>query len=81
MEDYIKIIRGAVLRRAVNDKTLREKGSLFFNHLAENLPAIIEKPLITDLKHRFKNLAGFIVGSGPSLEQTAGLLRISRDGA
>jgi len=69
------IIRGARLRRAVADKTRKEKGRLFLTNLAANLPDLLDRPDLTDLSGRLPGLAGFIVGSGPGLEKNGKLLR------
>jgi len=69
------IIRGARLRRAVADKTRKEKGRLFLTNLADNLPVLLERPVVTDLAESWPGLAGFIVGSGPGLEKNGRLLR------
>jgi hypothetical protein len=63
------IIRAARVRRAVIDKTNREKGDLFLSHLADNLAVVMKTPLLTDLFGRFSHKPGFIIGSGPSIAQ------------
>lgn len=74
-EAFAGIINGARLRRAVMDKTIQEKGSLFLDNLAANLPDIMELPLLTKLQGRLPNRPGFIVGAGPGLEKNGSLLR------
>ena len=74
VEDFENILRGATVTRAVNDKTLREKGLIFLEHLADNFRVVLELPLFTGLKDRLPGIPGFIVGSAPSLEKNGKLL-------
>ena len=67
-------IRAARVRRAVNDKTLEEKGLTFLRHLTDNFKAVLSRPTLTDLAGEFVGRPGIILGSGPSLEQCPPLL-------
>ncbi len=66
---FDEIVHGARIRRAVNDKTIKEKGRLFLDNFSANLPALLERPALTDLNGDFQDRPGFIIGSGPSLEK------------
>ncbi|MDY6852787.1 MAG: 6-hydroxymethylpterin diphosphokinase MptE-like protein, partial [Thermodesulfobacteriota bacterium] len=74
-EAFAGIINGARVRRAVMDKTIQEKGGLFLDNLADNLPDIMNLPLLTELQGRLPSRPGFIVGAGPGLEKNGDLLR------
>lgn len=75
---FLGVVRAAKVRRAVNDKTMAEKGPVFLSHMADNLPQVLDLPLITGLKDRFSGYPGFIVGSGPGLEENIHLLKEAR---
>ena len=80
-ELFGQIVRGARLRRAVIDKTRREKGRDFLANLALNMPSVLTLPDLARLQNRLPALPGLIVGSGPGLEKNARLLKDLRGNA
>ena len=61
------MIAGANVRRAVADKTMREKGGVFLNNLAANIGQVLPRPYLTSIEGAGQNCPGYIVGSGPGL--------------
>lgn len=56
-EAFERLVQGARLRRAVEDRTRNEKRGLFLDNLADNLPFIMTRPLLTALKKPFHQSA------------------------
>jgi hypothetical protein len=74
VDDFEAMIRGAQVRRAVNDKTNRLLGRRFAENTAHNLNAALTRPNAAAVRDTLAGRAGFIVGSGPSLEKNGALL-------
>ena len=73
-DTFRRVVHGAMLRRAVMDKTRLEKGNVFLENLGKNLKNVVHRPLITKLNQPFQGRPGYIVGSGPGLHMNGHLL-------
>ena len=75
LASFRQTVRAAVVRRAVIDRTLREKSDVIIDNLSRNLPHLPGLPILNGLKGRLAGWPGFIVGSGPGLEKNVDQLR------
>ncbi|MGL4209711.1 MAG: motility associated factor glycosyltransferase family protein [Candidatus Adiutrix sp.] len=72
---FLMYNRQEMMRRAVLDKTRKNTGAAFLENLAHNASRIVESADLMALKGRLPNRPAFIVGSGPSLSQSAPVLK------
>ena len=64
-----------IIRRSVIERTRENTGQAFLSNLAQNAGRLLNLPDLLVLKGRLPARAAFLVGSGPSLDKNADLLR------